>query len=74
VAGLLLYALPGRFVVIHTRRAPLAYLITDPAIAVTLPRFQRDDGSRHKHWFFLGSAVAARHSDAYSPPGVPYER
>jgi predicted branched-subunit amino acid permease len=38
-------------------RALLSYLLTDPAIAVTLPRFQRDDGSPHKHWFFLGAGV-----------------
>jgi predicted branched-subunit amino acid permease len=38
-------------------RTTLAYLITDPAIAVTLPRFQRNDGSRNKHWFFLGAGL-----------------
>jgi len=35
----------------------LAYLLTDEAYAVTITRYNRPDGSLHKHWFFLGAGV-----------------
>lgn len=44
---------------LHARwRWLLAYLLTDEAYAVGLLRYGGDDGSQHKHWYFLGSAAA----------------
>ena len=38
-------------------RVPLAFWLTDEAFAVIQHRYARDDGSPHKHWFFLGAAL-----------------
>ncbi len=46
-----LHHLPQRW------KTGLAYLITDPAIAVTLPRFDREGDNPHKHWYFLGAGL-----------------
>ncbi len=39
-------------------RIPLAFWLTDETFAVTIRRFQREDGSVYKHWYQLGSSVA----------------
>ncbi|MBL8397605.1 MAG: AzlC family ABC transporter permease [Candidatus Accumulibacter sp.] len=39
-------------------RIPLAFWLTDETFAVTIHRFQRDDGSPYKHWYQLGSSLA----------------
>lgn len=38
-------------------RIPLAFGLTDEAYAVIQHRYARDDGSPHRHWFFLGAAL-----------------
>lgn len=38
-------------------RVPLAFWLTDEAFAVIQHRYARDDGSPHRHWFFLGAAL-----------------
>ncbi|WP_373497953.1 AzlC family ABC transporter permease [Desulfococcus sp.] len=47
-----LKALPQRW------RIPLAFWLTDETFAVTVRRFQREDGSVCKHWYQLGSSIA----------------
>jgi 4-azaleucine resistance transporter AzlC len=37
---------------------PLGFLLTDEAFVVTVARYSRADASPHKHWYYLGSAVA----------------
>jgi branched chain amino acid efflux pump len=39
-------------------RIPLAFWLTDETFAVTVHRFQADDGSAFKHWYQLGSSIA----------------
>ncbi|AOY59451.1 MULTISPECIES: AzlC family ABC transporter permease [Desulfococcus] len=39
-------------------RIPLAFWLTDETFAVTVRRFQREDESRFKHWYQLGSSIA----------------
>jgi 4-azaleucine resistance transporter AzlC len=39
-------------------RIPLAFWLTDETSAVTVHRFQQEDGSTEKHWYQLGSSVA----------------
>ncbi len=39
-------------------RIPLAFWLTDETFAVTVRRFQREDGSPFKHWYQLGSSIA----------------
>lgn len=39
-------------------RAPLAFWLTDEAFAVVQHRYAEDDHSAHKHWYFLGAALA----------------
>lgn len=39
-------------------KAGLAYLLTDEAFATSIVRYQQPDASPHKHWFFLGAALA----------------
>ena len=41
----------------HRWLLPLAFWLTDESYAVVIGRFNRDDGSPHKHWFYFGSAV-----------------
>jgi 4-azaleucine resistance transporter AzlC len=36
---------------------PLGFWLTDESFVVVAERYRRADGSPHKHWFFLGSAV-----------------
>jgi len=36
----------------------LSYLLTDEAFAVAITRYDRQDQSMHRHWFFLGAALA----------------
>ena len=38
-------------------RVPLAFWLTDEAFAVIQHRYASEDGSPHKHWFFLGAAL-----------------
>ncbi|WP_374351336.1 AzlC family ABC transporter permease [Chitinimonas sp.] len=42
----------------HRWRAPLAFWLTDESFAVVQQRYAAGDGSRHKHWYFLGSCLA----------------
>jgi 4-azaleucine resistance transporter AzlC len=42
----------------QTWRIPLAFWLTDETFAVTVHRFQQEDGSAEKHWYQLGSSVA----------------
>jgi 4-azaleucine resistance transporter AzlC len=35
----------------------LAYLLTDEAYAVTITRYQSDDPSPYRHWFFFGAGL-----------------
>lgn len=39
-------------------RIPLAFWLTDETFAVSVHRFQRNDGSTDKHWYQLGSSIA----------------
>lgn len=39
-------------------RMPLAFWLTDEAYAVVQHRYLVGDGSPHKHWYFLGAALA----------------
>jgi 4-azaleucine resistance transporter AzlC len=39
-------------------RMPLAFWLTDEAYAVVLNRYTEPDSSPHKHWYFLGAALA----------------
>jgi 4-azaleucine resistance transporter AzlC len=39
-------------------RMPLAFWLTDEAYAVVLNRYTEADSSPHKHWYFLGAALA----------------
>lgn len=39
-------------------RMPLAFWLTDEAYAVVLHRYTDADSSPHKHWYFLGAALA----------------
>lgn len=39
-------------------RAPLAFWLTDEAFAVVQHRYAEEDHSAHKHWYFLGAALA----------------
>ncbi|MEO4047738.1 AzlC family ABC transporter permease [Pseudomonas sp. CAU 1711] len=39
-------------------RAPLAFWLTDEAFAVVQHRYAELDASPHKHWYFLGAALA----------------
>jgi 4-azaleucine resistance transporter AzlC len=36
---------------------PLGFWLTDETFAVVVTRYNRDDGSPHKHWYHLGSSV-----------------
>ena len=36
----------------------LAYLLSDETFAVVIGRYRREDGSPHKHWYFLGSGLS----------------
>lgn len=36
---------------------PLAFWLTDESYAVVIQRYQQEDDSPHKHWYYLGSAV-----------------
>ena len=36
---------------------PLGFWLTDETYAVVIRRYQRDDESPYKHWYFLGSEV-----------------
>ena len=38
-------------------RAPMAYLLTDQAYALTVPRLMADDPPPANHWFYLGVAL-----------------
>ena len=39
-------------------RMPLAFWLTDEAFAVVQHRYTASDDSPHKHWYFLGAALA----------------
>lgn len=39
-------------------RMPLAFWLTDEAFAVVQHRYAETDASPHKHWYFLGAALA----------------
>ena len=39
-------------------RMPLAFWLTDEAFAVVQHRYAETDASPHKHWYFLGGALA----------------
>ena len=39
-------------------RIPLAFWLTDEAFAVVQHRYAETDSSPHKHWYFLGAALA----------------
>ena len=39
-------------------RVPLAFWLTDEAFAVVQQRYAQADNSPHKHWYFLGAALA----------------
>jgi 4-azaleucine resistance transporter AzlC len=36
---------------------PLGFWLTDETFAVVVTRYNRDDGSLHKHWYHLGSSI-----------------
>jgi 4-azaleucine resistance transporter AzlC len=36
---------------------PLGFWLTDETFAIVVTRYNRDDGSPHKHWYQLGSSV-----------------
>jgi 4-azaleucine resistance transporter AzlC len=37
---------------------PLGFWLTDETYAIVIRRYQREDDSPYKHWYFLGSAIA----------------
>ncbi len=37
---------------------PLGFWLTDETFAVVVTRYNRGDGSPHKHWYYLGSSIA----------------
>jgi 4-azaleucine resistance transporter AzlC len=37
--------------------APLGFWLTDESYVVVIARYQKEDPSPYKHWFYLGSAV-----------------
>ncbi len=39
-------------------KAPLAYLLTDEAYAVTIIHFRTTSDSRYRHWYYLGAGLA----------------
>ena len=39
-------------------RVPLAFGLTDEAYAVVVQRYARSDQGTHRHWYFLGAALA----------------
>ncbi|TNF12537.1 MAG: branched-chain amino acid ABC transporter permease, partial [Pseudomonadales bacterium] len=39
-------------------RMPLAFWLTDEAYAVVVQRYARGDQGAHRHWYFLGAALA----------------
>jgi len=39
-------------------RIPLAFWLTDETFAVALHRYQAQDGSPYKHWYYLGACLA----------------
>jgi 4-azaleucine resistance transporter AzlC len=39
-------------------RVPLAFWLTDETFAVVINRYNRPDPVTHKHWYYLGSALA----------------
>jgi 4-azaleucine resistance transporter AzlC len=39
-------------------QVPLAFWLTDETFAVVINRYNKPDQSPHKHWYYLGSAVA----------------
>jgi 4-azaleucine resistance transporter AzlC len=39
-------------------KAVLAYLLTDPAYAVSIVRFTQGEASPHRHWFLFGAGLA----------------
>ncbi len=38
-------------------QVPLAFWLTDETFAVVIQRYNQADGSPHKHWYYLGSAL-----------------
>jgi len=58
------HALYSASVAAHIRKlnpgwkAILAYLLTDEAYAVAITRYNRDDESDRKYWYFLGAGLA----------------
>lgn len=42
----------------QTWKLPLGFWLTDENFMVTIQRYRQQDGSEHKHWFQLGSALA----------------
>ncbi len=50
--GTYLRHLPQRWLI------PLAFLLTDETYAAVIKRFQAAEQSEHRHWYFLGSALA----------------
>lgn len=36
---------------------PLGFMLTDASFVVAIQRYQQDDNSAYKHWYFLGSSV-----------------
>ncbi len=57
------HALYGATLAPHTKNLPqrwllpLAFWLTDETFVVVISRYAKDDGSPHKHWYFLGSAL-----------------
>lgn len=39
-------------------KAAIGFFLTDEVFAVTIRRYQRPDPSSHKHWYYLGAALA----------------
>lgn len=39
-------------------KVPLAFLLTDEAFAVVIRRYEAKEKGAHKHWYFLGAALA----------------
>jgi len=37
---------------------PLGFMLTDETFVVVIQHYAHDDSPRHKHWFYLGSALA----------------
>ncbi len=50
--GTYLRHLPQRWLV------PLAFWLTDETYAAVIKRFQSEESSPHRHWYYLGSALA----------------